>query len=185
MATTTFDTDDSPVGPGYATPKRPAPSAARRSPVRQFFGLLGPGLVTGASDDDPSRVAAYAQAGATFGNGLLWTVPLTLPLMIAVQDICDRTALATGQSLGALARRRFTTNARAVIAILLVALVGANCLNLSADLMAIGQGMQLVHAGPAPGWNARAAKNARARCKIPMLVVAFSSPRCSVQARRE
>ena len=52
--------------------------------------MLGPGLVTGASDDDPSGVATYAQAGATFGTGMLWTAPVTLPLMIAVQEICDR-----------------------------------------------------------------------------------------------
>ncbi|PVU84285.1 iron transporter (plasmid) [Cellulomonas sp. WB94] len=139
-----------------ATTSSTSTDEVRRSPVRRFLDVLGPGLVTGASDDDPSGVATYAQAGATFGNGMLWTAPVTLPLMIAVQEICDRTALATGKSLGALARVKFGTKATAVTAVLLVALIGANTLNLAADLMAIGQGMQLLHAGPAPLWAALA-----------------------------
>ena len=139
-----------------ATTSGPSTDEVRRSPVRRFLEVLGPGLVTGASDDDPSGVATYAQAGATFGTGMLWTAPVTLPLMIAVQEICDRTALATGKSLGALARVKFGTKATAVTALLLVALIGANTLNLAADLMAIGQGMALLHAGPAPVWAALA-----------------------------
>lgn len=139
-----------------ATTSGPSTDEVRRSPVRRFLDVLGPGLVTGASDDDPSGVATYAQAGATFGTGMLWTAPVTLPLMIAVQEICDRTALATGKSLGALARVKFGTKATAVTALLLVALIGANTLNLAADLMAIGQGMALLHAGPAPVWAALA-----------------------------
>jgi NRAMP (natural resistance-associated macrophage protein)-like metal ion transporter len=126
----------------------------KRNPVMRFFGVLGPGLISGAADDDPSGVATYAQAGATYSNAMLWTVPLTLPLMMAVQEICDRMALATGESLGALIRRRFSHNFRIAIGVLLVALIVANCLNLGADLMAIGQGMQLLHAGPAPLWSA-------------------------------
>ena len=68
---------------------------------------MGPGLVTGASDDDPSGIATYSQAGAQYGLGLLWTALLTWPLMVAVQQICDRTALATGTGLGELAVKRF------------------------------------------------------------------------------
>jgi Mn2+/Fe2+ NRAMP family transporter len=64
------------------------------------IGRIGPGVITGASDDDPSGVATYAQAGAQFGYAMLWTALLTLPLMSAVQEICDRTALATGRNLG-------------------------------------------------------------------------------------
>ena len=92
-----------------ATTSDPATEESHRSPATRFLDVLGPGLVTGASDDDPSGVATYAQAGATFGNGMLWTVPVTLPLVSAVQEICDRTALATGKSLGALARAKFGT----------------------------------------------------------------------------
>jgi Mn2+/Fe2+ NRAMP family transporter len=123
------------------------------SRLRRFFAILGPGLVTGAADDDPSGVATYAQAGAVYSNGLLWTVPVCLPLMMAVQEICDRTTLASGDSLGALIRRRFSHGVRTVIGVLLTALILANTLNLSADLMAIGQGMKLLGAGPGPVWS--------------------------------
>src|ERR1700674_1802179 len=93
----------------------------RRVGWRSYFRALGPGLITGASDDDPSGVATYAQAGAQFKYGLLWTALLTFPLMAAVQEICDRTALATGRSLGGLARLRFGKAARVVVGMLLVA----------------------------------------------------------------
>ncbi|HEV7183617.1 MAG TPA: divalent metal cation transporter, partial [Leifsonia sp.] len=84
----------------------------KANPVVRFFRVLGPGLVTGAADDDPSGVATYAQAGATYSNGMLWTVPVTLPMMMASQEITDRMTLATGDSLGKLIRRRFTRNFR-------------------------------------------------------------------------
>jgi NRAMP (natural resistance-associated macrophage protein)-like metal ion transporter len=126
----------------------------KRSPIVRFLAVLGPGLVTGAADDDPSGVATYAQAGATFRNGLLWTVPVTLPLMMAAQEICDRMVLATGDSLGKLIREKFTHRWQILIGILLALLVIANVLNGGADLMAIGQGMQLLHAGPAAIWSA-------------------------------
>ncbi len=126
----------------------------KRSPIRRFLAVLGPGLVTGAADDDPSGVATYSQAGATYQNGLLWTVPVTLPLMMAAQEICDRMVLATGNSLGRLIRERFSRRWQLIIGILLAALAVANVLNGGADLMAIGQGMQLLHAGPAPLWSA-------------------------------
>lgn len=119
---------------------------------RRYLRALGPGLVTGASDDDPSGVATYAQAGARFGLGLVWAALITLPLMAAVQEICDRTALATGKSLGELTTERFARRGRLAIAILLVALIGANALNIAADLAAIGAGMQLLHAGPPWLW---------------------------------
>lgn len=134
--------------------RQPGVETKKRSPVTRFFGILGPGLVTGAADDDPSGIATYAQAGATYSYGMLWTVPLTLPLMMAAQEICDRMALATGNSLGALIRVKFPRGLVAIIGALIVALIAANCLNLAADLNAIGQGMQLLHAGLAPLWSA-------------------------------
>ena len=130
------------------------PGAKKRSPIGRFLGVLGPGLVTGAADDDPSGIATYAQAGATYSNGMLWTVPFVLPLMMATQEICDRMALATGHSLGKLIRLKFRRSLVVTIGGLIVALIAANCLNLAADLNAIGQGMQLLHAGPAPLWSA-------------------------------
>jgi Mn2+/Fe2+ NRAMP family transporter len=109
-------------------------------------------LVTGASDDDPSGIATYAQAGAQYRFGMLWAALITLPLMMAIQEICDRTALATGKTLGELARSHFGRWARAGIGVLIVALVVANALNIAADLVAIGSGMQLLHAGPSWLW---------------------------------
>ncbi|MBV8162038.1 MAG: Nramp family divalent metal transporter, partial [Acidimicrobiia bacterium] len=112
----------------------------------------GPGLVTGASDDDPSGIATYAQAGAKFGFGLLWSALITLPLMAAVQETCDRTALASGTGLGELAVRCFHRTGRTVVKVLVAALIVANVLNITADLLAVGAGMKLLHAGPAGLW---------------------------------
>ena len=117
---------------------------------RAYLKALGPGLITGASDDDPSGIATYSQAGAQFGLSLLWTALITLPLMAGVQEICDRTALATGRGLGELATAKFRRRGRSVVGVLLVALIVANALNVSADLVAVGAGMHLLHAGP--GW---------------------------------
>src|ERR1035437_8185330 len=152
--------EEKPTAPAKATAAR---SSRRRSkldltkrnvgPVwRQYLRAMGPGLVTGASDDDPSGIATYSQAGAQYGLAFLWTALLTLPLMAAVQEICDRTALATGTGLGELAVRHFRRAGRAVLAVLLVALIVANGLNIAADLVAIGSGMQLLHAGPTWLW---------------------------------
>jgi NRAMP (natural resistance-associated macrophage protein)-like metal ion transporter len=119
---------------------------------RQYLRALGPGLVTGASDDDPSGIATYAQAGAKFGFGLLWSALLTFPLMAAVQEMCDRTALTTGKGLGELAVKRFGRRWRRVLVVLIGALMLANVLNIAADLVAVGSGMNLLHAGPTVAW---------------------------------
>ena len=119
---------------------------------RTYLRALGPGLITGASDDDPSGIATYAQTGARFGFGMLWVALLTFPLMAGVQEICDRTALSTGKGLGELVRRRFSPAWRALIGILIGALIVANALNIAADLVAVGAGMHLLHAGPTALW---------------------------------
>ncbi len=120
---------------------------------RYYLRALGPGLVTGASDDDPSGIATYSQAGASQGFALLWTTWVTFPLMAAVQEICDRTALATGKSLGELATAKWRRPLpRTVIGVLLVALMAANALQVTADLVAVGTGMALLGAGPAWFW---------------------------------
>lgn len=128
-------------------------SATPRLTAKRLLGTLGPGLVTGASDDDPSGIATYAQAGAQYTYRSLWTVVLCLPLMIAVQVICDQTALATGKNLGELVRIKFSHAARIVVLVLLVALLISNGVNIAADLVAVGQGCALVHLGPAPVWS--------------------------------
>jgi Mn2+/Fe2+ NRAMP family transporter len=119
---------------------------------RVYLRALGPGLITGASDDDPSGIATYAQTGAKFGLGMLWVALVTFPLMCAVQEICDRTALATGKGLGELIHVRFGRGWRFGIGALLAVLIVANALNIAADLVAVGAGMHLLHAGPTVLW---------------------------------
>ncbi len=83
---------------------------------------------------------------------MLWVALITFPLTYGVQEICDRTALATGKGLGELIYMRFGRAWRAGIGLLLVVLILANTLNIAADLVAVGAGMRLLHAGPAPLW---------------------------------
>src|SRR5947209_4607643 len=81
------------------------------TPVTKKAGLwnrLGPGLITGASDDDPSGIGTYSQAGAAFGYGLLWTMPFCLPLMAAVQEISARLGRITGHGLAGNIRRHYS-----------------------------------------------------------------------------
>ena len=120
--------------------------------LRSRLRSLGPCLVTGASDDDPSGIATYSQAGAQFGFGLLWCALLTYPLMAAVQEICDRTALATKKSLGELAREQFGPVWRGIIWLLVLILVAANTMNIAADLVAIAAGVNLLGGGPIWIW---------------------------------
>lgn len=115
---------------------------------RDNLRRVGPGVVTGASDDDPSGIATYSQAGAQFRYGMLWIALITLPMMAAVQEICDRTALATGKSLGTIVADHFPRWARRVSAGLIVVLLIANALNIAADLVAIGAGINLIAGGP-------------------------------------
>jgi Mn2+/Fe2+ NRAMP family transporter len=104
---------------------------------RAYLRALGPGLVTGASDDDPSGIGTYAQAGSQFRYNLLWTTLLTFPLMASVQEICDRTALATGAGLGELAAKMLGRFWQVAVGLLMMALLVANTLNISADVVAI------------------------------------------------
>src|SRR5947209_3831117 len=79
-----------------------------QSVVRKFFANLGPGLVTGAADDDPSGISTYSMAGARFGYTPLWTALLSFPLMAAVQLMCARLGVATGMGLAGAVRRRYS-----------------------------------------------------------------------------
>lgn len=104
---------------------------------------LGPGLITGASDDDPSGIGTYAQVGSQFGYGLLWTALLTFPLMTAVQEMCARIGLHTGDGLGTLLRRRFPQR---VVLPAVIATAVANTINVGADLGAVAAGARLLWA---------------------------------------
>jgi Mn2+/Fe2+ NRAMP family transporter len=102
---------------------------------------LGPGFITGAADDDPSGIATYSQAGAQFGLGLLWTMPVAYPLMSAVQSMCARIGRVTGKGLAANIREVYPPSVlRAAVVLLLV----ANVLNIAADVAAMGEVAELV-----------------------------------------
>lgn len=115
-----------------------------RTTALQAARSIGPGLITGAADDDPSGIATYSQAGATFGLGMLWTVVLTFPLMAAIQMISARIGHVTGAGLTANIRRVFPAWVTLVIAGLLVT---ANTLNIAADVAAMGEALQLLIGG--------------------------------------
>jgi NRAMP (natural resistance-associated macrophage protein)-like metal ion transporter len=116
--------------------------------AQRLADRLGPGLITGAADDDPSGLATYSQAGAQFGAGLLWTLAFTAPLMIGIQMVSARIGWLTGRGLAANACRVMPRWA----AICLVALlVFANTLNIAADIAAMGEALQLVAGGPEHG----------------------------------
>ena len=117
-------------------------SAPRKpNPVRRFFSLLGPGLITGAADDDPSGVATYSIAGAQLGTSLLWTAFITWPLMGAVQFMCARIGMVTGQGLGAAFGRKFP---RPLIILASLALLGANTINVGADLSGMADAAEML-----------------------------------------
>jgi NRAMP (natural resistance-associated macrophage protein)-like metal ion transporter len=105
---------------------------------------LGPGLITGAADDDPSGIATYSQAGAQYGYGLLWSVLFTTPLMIGIQIVSARIGRVTGHGLAANIRERFP---RPVLYFVVALLLAANTINIAADLGAMGDALVLVAGG--------------------------------------
>src|SRR5689334_10962241 len=129
-------------------PKRPDEPNLQKprnhKPKNMVLRLLGPGLVTGAADDDPSGIATYSQAGAQFGYGLLWTLFLTTPFMIAIQLVSAQIGRVTGKGIVANAKQVFP---RPVLASLVGLLVIANTINIAADLAAMGEALKLVIGG--------------------------------------
>ena len=110
-----------------------------------FLEQLGPGLVTGAADDDPSGIATYSQVGAQFGYGLAWTIPFSFPLLVVIQAISARIGCVSGCGIAQNLRRHYSPwLLRAVIVLLLV----ANVINLGADLGAMGAALGLMIGGP-------------------------------------
>ncbi len=117
----------------------------RHSNWRGFFLLLGPGLITGASDDDPSGIATYSQAGAQFGFNMTWVMLFTWPLMAAIQEISARIGRVTGKGIAANLREHYSPLLlRGMVGLLLV----ANFINLGADLGAMGDALRLLVGGP-------------------------------------
>jgi len=106
---------------------------------RGLLRLLGPGLITGASDDDPSGIATYSQAGAQFGFSMTWVMLFTWPLMAAIQEISARIGRVTGQGIAANLREHYPAALlRAIVGLLLI----ANFVNLGADLGAMGDALR-------------------------------------------
>jgi NRAMP (natural resistance-associated macrophage protein)-like metal ion transporter len=126
--------------------QRGAGSSLQR--LRWFFRILGPGLITGASDDDPSGIGTYSVAGAKFGYGTLWMALFTFPLMAAVQLICARIALGTGKGIATVLREHYP---RRLVLIVVGALLVANTINVGADILAIAAGVNLLIPVPI-GW---------------------------------
>src|SRR5262245_48532240 len=112
------------------SPKNETP-AVRPNPLRRILSVLGPGLITGAADDDPSGIATYSIAGAQLGTALLWTAWVTWPLMASVQMMCARIGMVTGRGLAGALRQRFPRWSLVAVS---VALLLANTVNIGADL---------------------------------------------------
>ena len=117
-----------------------APSSLKGGVVK-YLKALGPGLITGAADDDPSGISTYSVAGAQFGYSTLWTALLTFPLMAAVQLMCARLGMVTGRGLGAVVRTRYAAWVSWVICVFLII---ANVFNISADLAGMADSMQMI-----------------------------------------
>ena len=113
--------------------------------VLRFVKKLGPGLVTGASDDDPSGIATYAVAGASFGYSTLWTAVLTLPLMVAVQLVCARIGMVSGLGLTGTLRRHYP---RLLLQATCMLLLVANVFNIGADLGGMSDAVTMLSGAP-------------------------------------
>ena len=120
--------------------------ARERNAIRRLFAVLGPGLITGASDDDPSGIGTYSQAGAQYGYATLWSTLLMFPMMTAVQYICAKIGLVSGRGLSGVLRAHYP---RAVLYPAVLAVVIANTLNAGADIGAIAAAINLLVPIPA------------------------------------
>lgn len=123
---------------------QPAEGSKRRASQKGFgrlIRILGPGVVTGAADDDPSGIATYSQAGAQFGLATAWVMLLAYPLMTSVQEACMRIGAVTGKGLAAVIRERYP---KAVLYPVVMLVVLANTLNIGSDIGAMAASMQLL-----------------------------------------
>jgi NRAMP (natural resistance-associated macrophage protein)-like metal ion transporter len=109
--------------------------------VRGFLRKLGPGIITGAADDDPSGIATYSVAGASFGYGLLWTALFSFPLMTAVQETCGRIGLVTKRGLAEITKEHFP---KPVVLIISFILFAANTFNIGADIAGMTAAVRLL-----------------------------------------
>src|ERR1044072_6556284 len=135
----------SPCQTGGMTAKKADKAASEEGP-RGVLATLGPGLITGAADDDPSGIGTYSQVGAQFGYGLAWTMVLSFPLMVAIQTVAAEIGQVTGKGIAANLRSH---HPRPPLWAVVVLLLVANVINLGADLSAMGAALQLLAGGDA------------------------------------
>ena len=109
--------------------------------ARNLFKKAGPGIVTGAADDDPSAIATYSQTGAQFGYAQLWTAAALLPFMVAIQEACARIGAVTGKGLAAVVKENYS---KKILYTMVLLIVVANTINIGADLGAMGAAAQLI-----------------------------------------
>ncbi len=128
-------------------PEPGEPAEHSHNPLVRYFKLLGPGLVTGASDDDPGGIATYSVAGASLGFGMLWTAIATFPLMAGVQLICARIGLVTGRGLAGAVRHHYP---RPFLYAACLLLLVANVFNVSADLAGMAESAEMLTGIPSP-----------------------------------
>lgn len=122
---------------------------SKRNFLRSLSKSVGPGFITGAADDDPSGIGTYSVTGAQFGYSLLWLTPLCLPLMIAIQEMCGRIGLITGKGLAAVVKERYP---RWLLYLMVGLLLGANAINIYADLNIMAATAQMLFHGPFVLW---------------------------------
>src|SRR2546422_585402 len=134
------------------SPEAPAPAHSHNppkhshNPIVRYFQTLGPGLVTGASDDDPSGITTYSVAGAVYGFAFLWTAIITFPLMAAIQLICARIGLVTGRGLAGAVGRHYP---RPLLLSACLMLLVANVFNIAADLGGMAEAAAMLTGLPA------------------------------------
>jgi NRAMP (natural resistance-associated macrophage protein)-like metal ion transporter len=121
----------------------------KKSKLRKFLSILGPGLTTGAADDDPSGIATYAQTGARFGYGQLWTALYMLPLMMAVQEACARIGMVTGKGIAGILKVHY--NSKILYPVVTLVTI-ANIINIGADIGAMAEAAKLLIPLPFAVW---------------------------------
>lgn len=118
-----------------------AEKKVKQSKIKTFLKILGPGLVTGASDDDPSGIATYSQAGAQFGLATLWTALITFPLMAAIQEMCARIGIVTSQGLTSTIKKHYP---KPIVYLMILFTFPAVILNIGADIAGMGAVANLI-----------------------------------------
>ncbi len=133
-----------PVEVGHVEEQVATPMGSR-GPIRRFFGVLGPGLITGASDDDPSGIGTYSVAGASYGFSMLWLALVTYPMMAVVQAICARIGMVSGRGIASVVRLHYPRWLLYPVCLLLFV---ANTINIGADLGAMAASINLFAGWP-------------------------------------